>query len=70
LRLLTSSGPGDGEERVVVDWAVIRNQADARAFVASMTAAPRSFIGRTAIGGAIDFSFALAQNLGSSTYAL
>jgi hypothetical protein len=54
----------------VVDWAVIRNQADARAFVASMTAAPRSFIGRTAIGGAIDFSFALAQNLGSSTYAL
>ena len=50
---------GDGEERVVVDWAVIRNQNDARAFVAAMTAAPRSFIGRTAIGAAIDFSFAL-----------
>jgi hypothetical protein len=50
---------GDGEERVVVDWAVIRNEADARAFVAAMTAAPRSFIGRTAIGTAIDFSFAL-----------
>ena len=50
---------GDGEERVVVDWAVIRNEADARAFVAAMTAAPRSFIGRTAIGAAIDFSFAL-----------
>ena len=33
---------GDGEERVVVDWAVIRNQNDARAFVAAMTAAPRS----------------------------
>lgn len=50
---------GDGEERVVVDWAVIRNEKDARAFVAAMTAAPRSFIGRTAIGAAIDFSFAL-----------
>ncbi len=50
---------GEGEERVVVDWAVIRNQNDARAFVAAMNAAPRSFIGRTAIGAAIDFSFAL-----------
>ena len=43
----------------MVDWAVIRNQTDARAFVAAMAAAPRSFIGRTAIGSAIDFSFAL-----------
>jgi hypothetical protein len=50
---------GDGEERVVVDWAVIRNQNDASAFAAAITAAPRSFIGRTAIGAAIDFSFAL-----------
>ena len=39
---------GDGEERVMVDWAVIRNEAAARAFVAEMTAAPRSFVGRTA----------------------
>ena len=54
---LTSMG-GDGEERVVVDWAVIFNEAEARAFVAAMIAAPRSFIGRTAIGAAIDFSFA------------
>ena len=50
---------GDGEERVVVDWAVIRNLADARAFAAALTAAPRSYFGRTAIGAAIDFSFAL-----------
>ena len=50
---------GDGEERLVIDWAVIRNQADARAFVAALTAAPRSYLGRTAIGTAIDFSFAL-----------
>ena len=50
---------GDGEEKVVVDWAVIRNLADARAFGAALAAAPRSYLGRTAIGVAIDFSFAL-----------
>ncbi len=50
---------GEGEERVVVDWAVIRNDADAREFAASLSAAPRSFVGRTAIGTAIDYSFAL-----------
>ena len=50
---------GDGEEKVVVDWATIRNLADARAFAAALTAAPRSYLGRTAIGAAIDFSFAL-----------
>jgi hypothetical protein len=44
---------------VVADWTVIRNQADARAFAAALTAAPRSYVGRTAIGAAIDFSFAL-----------
>ena len=44
---------GDGEDKVVVDWAVIRNQADAQAFTAALTAAPRSFVGRTAIGTAI-----------------
>ena len=34
---------GDGEDKVVVDWAVIRNQADAQAFAAALTAAPRSY---------------------------
>ena len=33
---------GDGEDKVVVDWAVIRNQTDAQAFAAALTAAPRS----------------------------
>jgi len=55
---------GDGEEKVVVDWTVIRNLADARAFAAAMTAAPRSYLGRTAIGAAIDFSFALFAESG------
>jgi len=31
---------GDGEDKVVVDWAVIRNQTDAQAFTAALTAAP------------------------------
>jgi hypothetical protein len=55
---------GDGEERLVVDWVVIRNLNDARAFVATMSAAPRSFIGRTAIGPAIDFSVSLFAESG------
>src|SRR5271154_6888768 len=50
---------GDGEQKQVVDWALIRNAADARAFATALTAAPRAFVGRTAIGSAIDFSFAL-----------
>ena len=54
---------GEGEQKVVVDWTVIRNQADARAFAAALAAAPRSFLGRTAIGSAIDFAFSLfAEN--------
>jgi hypothetical protein len=58
---------GDGEERVVVDWAVIRNHNDAQAFAAAVSAAPRSFVGRTAIGVAIDFSFALFAESGIET---
>jgi hypothetical protein len=54
---------GEGEQKVVVDWAVIRSQADARAFAVALAAAPRSFLGRTAIGSAIDFAFSLfAEN--------
>jgi hypothetical protein len=58
---------GDGEDKVVVDWAVIRNEADAGAFAAALTAAPRSFVGRTAIGTAIDFSFAMFAESAFST---
>ena len=43
----------------MVDRTVIRNDADAHGFAAALSAAPRSFVGRTAIGSAIDFSFAL-----------
>jgi len=49
---------GESEQKVVVDWTVIRKPDDANAFAAALAAAPRSFVGRTAIGSAIDFAFA------------
>jgi len=47
---------GDGQARVVVDWTVIRDAATAADFAARLTVAPRSFQGRTAIGGGIDLA--------------
>ncbi len=44
------------EQRVVLDWKVISNAADARAFADQVASAPRVFEGRTAIGSAIDYS--------------
>jgi hypothetical protein len=55
---------GAGEQNVVADWTVIRDEEDAGGFAAAILAAPRSFIGRTSISGAIDFAmerFADAQ---------
>jgi hypothetical protein len=42
------------EVRTVLDWAVIRDKASAQAFADRLTAAPRSFWGRTAISAGID----------------
>jgi hypothetical protein len=50
---------GEGEQKVVVDWTVLRAPADAEKFAAALTAAPRSFVGRTAIGTALDFAMGL-----------
>jgi hypothetical protein len=47
---------GLGEQQTIIDWKVIANGADARAFAAALEEAPRAFLGRTAIGSAIDFS--------------
>jgi len=47
---------GTGEQQTIIDWKVIANGADARAFAAALGEAPRAFLGRTAIGSAIDFS--------------
>jgi uncharacterized protein DUF1194 len=49
---------GEGEQKIVVNWAVLRSAADAEAFAAALAAAPRAFTGRTAIGAAIDFAMA------------
>jgi len=50
---------GEGEQTIVVDWTVLRTPADAAKFAAALTAAPRSFVGRTAIGTALDFAMGL-----------
>jgi Protein of unknown function (DUF1194) len=47
---------GAGEQSVVVDWTVIHDEEDAGGLAAAILAAPRSFIGRTSISGAIDFA--------------
>jgi len=50
---------GEGEQTIVVDWRVVRNPSDAQAFAAALTSSPRSFLGRTAIGSALDFAVGL-----------
>jgi hypothetical protein len=50
---------GEREQTIVVDWTVLRAPADAERFAAALTAAPRSFVGRTAIGTALDFAMGL-----------
>src|SRR6201998_860759 len=47
---------GDEDQQVVVDWTEIRDEEDAASVAAAILAAPRSFMGRTSISAAIDFS--------------
>jgi hypothetical protein len=47
---------GAGEQNVVVDWTVVRDGEAAAAIASIIASAPRSFVGRTAIGAAIDFA--------------
>ena len=66
VRAMQSAGPkrriglifiewaGVGETKVVVDWASIGSDAEARTFADAIIAAPRPFYGRTSIAGAID----------------
>lgn len=57
---------GEAEQKTIVDWTLIRNQADAQKFADALLAAPRSSIGRTAIGSALDFAMGL---IGESGFA-
>jgi hypothetical protein len=55
---------GAGEQMVVADWTVIHDDEDAGSLSATILAAPRSFIGRTSISGAIDFAM---ERFGAAT---
>ena len=55
---------GPEEQQVVVEWTVVRDGESAAAFAATLLAAPRSFVGRTAISAAIDFSRAYLAKTG------
>jgi hypothetical protein len=54
------------EVRTVLDWTVIRDKASAQAFVDQLSAAPRSFWGRTAISAGIDQAMQLLAETGMS----
>jgi len=47
---------GAGDQNVVVDWTVIRDEEAANGMAATILSAPRSFVGRTSISAAIDFA--------------
>jgi hypothetical protein len=46
----------DHEQRIVVDWTVVRDEEAAATVAAAILAAPRPFAARTSISAAIDFS--------------
>jgi hypothetical protein len=54
------------EVRTVLDFAVIRDEASAKAFVDKLAAEPRSFWGRTAISAGIDHGAQLLAESGFS----
>jgi Protein of unknown function (DUF1194) len=47
---------GAADQKVVVDWTVVRDEEAAATIAATILTAPRSFIGRTSISTAIDFA--------------
>jgi hypothetical protein len=49
----------ENEQIVVVDWALVSGEAEARSVSTRIREAPRAFLGRTSISAAIDLSMAL-----------
>ena len=47
---------GVGEQTIVADWTLVAGREDADALAARIRTAPRAFLGRTAIGSAIEFA--------------
>jgi len=64
IALCYNEWAGEGEEKVLLDWAVIRDKATAQAFADKLLDQPRAFLGRTAIGTAIEFSMNLLAESG------
>ena len=52
------------EVKTVLDWTVIRDAASAKAFVERLSAAPRSYWGRTAISAGIDHAVGMLAESG------
>jgi hypothetical protein len=48
----------NGEQSVVVDWTAVASEGDAKGLAARVLGASRSFMGRTSISAAIDYSMA------------
>ena len=55
---------GPEEQQVVAEWTVVRDGESAGAFAATLLSAPRSFVGRTSISAALDFSRAYLGKTG------
>src|SRR5216684_73491 len=49
---------GIGQQKIVIDWTVIRDEATAKDFSAQIIEEPRAFRDRTSISGGIDFAMA------------
>jgi hypothetical protein len=47
-----------GQQRIVIDWTIIHDEASAKDFSAQVVEAPRAFADRTSISGGIDFAVA------------
>lgn len=47
---------GSDEQKIVVDWSIVHDDASAKQFADALLAAPRAFYGRTSISAALDFA--------------
>jgi len=46
----------ESQQKVIVDWTVLKDEGDIASFAVNMLTAPRSFSGYASISGAIDFA--------------
>ena len=58
---------GTGEQNVVLDWSVVRDEEGAAIAGDQILKAPRSFVGRTSISEAIDFSVKHFETSGTTS---